>query len=378
MLEEMHDKLNIGWVCTDIFKEQLQALNPETLNRFARIVKLRTSVGKGYIIKKDTMNRNKADVFKNLNMEVKGSNLCTELNLPADEDYTFSCPIINANLSLWRSFPSKLFFLLQVMQDCNVSGYIEQLEAKSGYSKLFLSKILKFTKEFRATGMGTCGFHTLCMQEGIVYGEFESLLLNDEIFSRQRTETYEASVWLAEELGVPEGVARAGVFRRNATTMFAPPTKSSTELARNSPSEGVGLQTSMIKEKETVGGDIFRIEKPFLDLLKSKGLYTKEVVNKVAQARTVRVLDELTEHEKRVFACAFEIDMRSHLAMCSQRQPYFDQQQSINLYFSSSDTEEDIGAIHKEALLDEMINSLYYIYSSRGASYERYECEACQ
>ena len=70
--------------------------------------------------------------------------------------------------------------------------------------------------------------------------------------------------------------------------------------------------------------------------------------------------------------------MYAHLDLCSQRQVYFDQQQSINLYASSSDTEEDIGKWHKYALLDDMTNALYYCYSSRGASYERNECVVCQ
>ena len=131
--------------------------------------------------------------------------------------------------------------------------------------------------------MGTCGFHTLLMQERIVYGSFESMMLNEEIFKRQRKDTYEASVWLADVLGVPDGLKRAGIHRRNATTMFAPPTKGSVELTRNTPSEGIGLQTAMIKVKETVGGDIFRIEKPFLDLLKERGMYTPEEVNRIAQ-----------------------------------------------------------------------------------------------
>ena len=90
------------------------------------------------------------------------------------------------------------------------------------------------------------------------------------------------------------------------------------------------------------------------------------------------VCDWLTDYEKKVFACAFEVSMYAHLDLCAQRQVYFDQQQSINLYFSSSDTEEDIGEIHMYALLNDMINALYYCYSSRGATYERVECLVCQ
>jgi ribonucleotide reductase alpha subunit len=160
--------------------------------------------------------------------------------------------------------------------------------------------------------------------------------------------------------------------------MFAPPTKSSTELARNSPSEGIGLQTAIIKIKETVGGDILRIEKAFLDLMKERGKFTQEEVNKIAQARSIKVCDWLTDHEKDVFSCAFECSMYAHLDLCAQRQVHFDQQQSINLYASSSDTEETIGEWHMYALLNDMINALYYCYSSRGASYERNECAMCQ
>jgi len=378
LLEEMSDKLNIGWIIRDSFINKLLIKDADALKRLARIIKVRVAFGKGYIVKLDTMNRNKADVFKILDMAVKGSNLCSELNLPADDKYTFSCPIINLNLTLWDELPEHIFWLLQIMQDCNVSGYLEQLDAKKGYGRIFLDKIYNFTKDFRATGMGTCGFHSLLMQKRFTLDSTDAMMLNDEIFSRQRKETYEASAWLAEVLGVPEGIARAGIFRRNATTMFAPPTKSSTELARNSPSEGIGLQTAIAKIKETVGGDIFRIEKAFLDLMKERGKYTPEEVNKIAVARTVAVCDWLTAYEKKVFACAFECSMYAHLDLCVARQVHFDQQQSINLYASSSDSEEDIGEWHMHALLNDMTNALYYCYSSRGASYERVECQACQ
>lgn len=379
LLFEMSDKLNIGWVVDDSFIDRLGKKEGEALKRLAKVVYIRCAVGKGYILKRGTMNRNKADVFKVLGLEVYGSNLCTELNLPANDEYTFSCPIINANLSLYREFPKHLFHILQIMQDANVTGYLKQLEAKKGYARLYLNKIYEFTKDFRATGMGTCGFHTLLMQERIVYGSFESMMINEEIFKRQRKDTYEASVWLADVLGVPDGLKKAGIHRRNATTMFAPPTKGSVELTRNTPSEGIGLQTAMIKVKETVGGDIFRIEKPFLDLLKERGMYSQEEVNRIAQNKgSVQDCDYLTEHEKAVFRNAFEISMAGHLTLCSQRQQYFDQQQSINLYVSSSDTEEYIGEIHKQALEDEGINSLYYCYSSRGGQYTRIkECEVC-
>ena len=72
--------------------------------------------------------------------------------------------------------------------------------------------------------------------------------------------------------------------------------------------------------------------------------------------------------------------MEDYLRLCSRRSKYIDQMQSINLYFSGSDTEEYISKVHKQAFDDEEIYSLYYIYSMRGSSelIERAGCENCQ
>ena len=87
----------------------------------------------------------------------------------------------------------------------------------------------------------------------------------------------------------------------------------------------------------------------------------------------------LSEHEKAVFRTAFEIPMEAHLELCSHRQKYIDQAQSINLYFSGNDSEEYIAKIHRMAFEDEDILSLYYIYSMRGGEITRStECESCQ
>ena len=167
---------------------------------------------------------------------------------------------------------------------------------------------------------------------------------------------------------------------RNATTMMMPPTKSSAELSRNSPTESINPETALIKVKESVGGDLLRINTEFLKLMKEKGMYNDGEVERIMSNKgSVQDCDWLTQHEKDVFRIAFEIPMSAHLDLCSQRQRFIDQQQSINLYFSGSDSEEYIAQIHKQALLDDNINGLYYCYSSRNGRYERSdECLVCQ
>ena len=372
--------LNIAWIITAEFIGKLNNGDTETILRWNKILYLRMTTGKGYFTKIDTMNRNKAQVFKNLNLKVHASNLCNEVNLPANDEYSFTCVIINANLTLWDSFPKHLFHVLHIMQDCNVSNYIDILNKKTGINAIFLSKVKKFTEDFRAVGTGVCGWHSLLMQKRLVYGSMESMLLNEQIFSRMQADLNETNVWLAEVLGVPEGNKRAGIMLRNATTMMMPPTKSSAELSRNSPTESINPETALIKVKESVGGDLLRINTEFLKLMKEKGMYNDSEVERIMTNKgSVQDCDWLTQHEKDVFRIAFEIPMSAHLDLCSQRQRFIDQQQSINLYFSGSDSEEYIAQIHKQALLDDNINGLYYCYSSRNGRYERSdECLVCQ
>ena len=371
------DSLNISWLIGDDFIGRLQNGDKEAIRRFGRVVQVRMQTGKGYFTKIDTMNRNKAQVFKDLGLKVHASNLCNEVNLPANDEYSFTCVIINANLALYEEFPEHLYHILHIMQDCNVSGYIEEIEKKTGESRVFLSKVLKFTKDFRAVGTGVCGFHSLLMKKRIVFGSFDSMVLNEEIFKKMRNDLDECNAWLAEVLGEPDKLK--GYGKRNATVMMMPPTKSSAELAKESPTESINPETALVRVKETVGGDIFRINTELLKVMKELGQYTQENINFIAQNKgSVQKCHWMPQHLKDVFRNAFETPMEAHLDLCAQRQPYIDQQQSINLYLSGSDTPEYIGNIHKKALLDDNVNGLYYCYSSRGGNYERFGCEMCE
>lgn len=371
------DSLNISWLIGDDFIGMLQNGDKEAIKRFGRVVQLRMQTGKGYFTKIDTMNRNKAQVFKDLGLRVHASNLCNEVNLPANEEYSFTCVIINANLALYDEFPEHLYHILHIMQDCNVSGYIDEIEKKTGESRVFLSKVLKFTKDFRAVGTGVCGFHSLLMKKRIVFGSFDSLILNEEIFKRMRTDLDDCNTWLASVLGEAEKLK--GYGKRNATVMMMPPTKSSAELAKESPSESINPETALVRVKETVGGDIFRINTELLKVMKELGQYTQENINFIAQNKgSVQKCSWMPQDLKDVFRNAFETPMDAHLDLCAQRQQYIDQQQSINLYLSGSDSAEYIGNIHKKALLDDNVNGLYYCYSSRNGEYQRFGCEVCE
>jgi len=377
-LYESTESNNVGWLIDNEFISLLQNNDPESVKKFAQTLGVKLPRGKGYYSFIDKMNRHLAPAFKRKGLTVKASNLCQETVLPADEEYTFSCVILNYNLELYRDWPAHLIWIGQIMSDCNISEYLASMDEMSELDKTAMKKIYKFTKEFRALGSGVLGFHTLLQKERLVIGSLETMYLNDEIFKRIDNEATLTTQWLAETLGEPEGCRGLGV--RNATKLMMPPTKSTCEIMAGA-SEGIGLDTAMVFTKQSAGGEFFRINKVLLELMKERGIYNDENIKEITNSKgSVQNVNWLNDHEKAVFRTGFEVRMEDFLRLCSQRQKYIDQGQSINLYFTSNDSEEYIADIHRQAFEDEGILSLYYIYSMRGSGeIKRVEtCETCQ
>ena len=374
------DSNNVGWLIDDQFVLGMSQLDKDCHEKFQKIMKVKMERGKGYFTFIDKMNRHLAYPFKRADMKVHASNLCQETCLPSDEDHTFSCVILNYNLELWREWPEHLVFVGQVMSDCNISEYIETIEEMKDHDWKVMQKILRFTKKFRALGSGVLGWHTLMQKERIIIGSIDCFYLDDDIFRGIRKDAERANRWLAEVLGEPEGCVGLGM--RNSTMMMMPPTKSTAEIMAGA-SEGIGLDTAMAFVTQSAGGEFFRVNKILLELMKEKGLDIDAEVAKMVQTKgsvqDVELFPWLTDHERAVFRTAFETSMEAFLKICAERQKYIDQAQSINLYFTSNDSEKYISKIHRIAFEDERILSLYYIYSMRGGDITRFEdCEMCQ
>jgi ribonucleoside-diphosphate reductase alpha chain len=377
-LYERTESNNVGWLIDDEYVDLMNSEDPEALRKFAKMLGVKMPRGKGYFTFIDKMNRKLAKAFKRVGLRARASNLCQETNLPSNHEYTFSCVILNYNLELYRSWPEHLVFVGQVMSDCNISEYLECMDEMTVMDKRAMQKIYKFTKDFRALGSGVLGFHTLLQTEMLSVSSMEAMMLNTKVFRGIFKDATAANSWLAVTLGEPDGCV--GLGQRNATMLMMPPTKSTAELMAGA-SEGVGLDVAMCFTKQSAGGEFFRINKVLLELIKKKGLDFNECVKDMNERKgSVQHVTWLTDEEKAVFRTGFEIPMEDHLRLCSQRQQWIDQGQSINLYFTSNDSPEYIGKIHRIAFNDPNILSLYYIYSMRGAGeITRIEiCETCQ
>lgn len=366
------DALNLGWNISDSFLEKLQNGDAEAVRRYQKCLKAKMITGKGYFWFIDKANRKLPSRYRNKNLTNKASNLCSEILLPADDKYTYSCVLSSLNLIHWDEIKmnagtDKCYIRwATIFLDCVVSEFLEQAKGQPGFEK-----IVRFTEEFRALGLGVCGYHTLLMQKRIPWESLEAIFINQEIFHTIEKYSLEASCDLAYMFD-------SDCVPRNTSRIAIAPTKS-TALLMGGVSEGINPVPGFTYTQTTAAGSVDRIDPVLLSLMKERGVDIEEAIKQVAKDfGSVQDVDWLTEDEKKVFKTAFELDQHWVVRHASIRAPYVDQWQSVNLFFSSEAPEEYISSVHKQAFLDPAMIGLYYVYSMAGVKAASGECEVCQ
>lgn len=371
-LEEQPDGLNLGWIITDKFVSKLQKGNKEATKRYQRALKAKMIFGKGYFFFVDKVNRHRPQMYKDLGLMVKASQLCTEIFLHSDLEHTYTCVLAWMNLAKadeWKNTDAA--FVATVFLDCVVSEFIEQASKINGMEKAVAS-----TVKGRAIGLGAGGFHTYLQEHGMEFGGIDAHMFNASIFKHIDEQSLKASQWLAKELGEPEWCKGYGL--RFTHRMAVAPTKS-TALIYGGISEGINPDVAMSFTQLTAAGEVDRVNPTLLKVIKAKGLDVEKCIRDTVQSQgSVQHVDWLTDEEKRVFKTAFEINQRDILRLAAARQKYIDQGVSLNLFFAGNADEKLISEIHQEAFLNEEILSLYYVYSSRGVVSSSSECISCQ
>lgn len=371
-LSHLPDGLNIGWNWYDSDTAAANAGCPEIDLRFQKINKGKMITGKGYMFYPDKVNRRRPQMYIDLNLRVLAAQLCNEITLHSSKDYTYTCVLASMNMAMYRQWAgTDAVFIATVFLDCVAQEFIERAKNISG-----LEKAVAFTKKGRALGLGACGLHTLYMQEFIEFESLTAQFLNSEIFTFMNKESLKASQWIASVYGEPEWCKGYGVA--NTHRLAIAPTKS-TALIMGGVTEGINPEDGMVKTQRTAAGEIDRVNPTFLEYLKANGLYTKERIKEVREAMgSVQGVAWLSDEAKRVFKTAFEIDQYAILRHAGQRGRQLCQWQSLNLYLSSDETEENVAALHQTATEDENILGLYYVYGQAGVQGSNGECVACQ
>lgn len=366
------DGLNIGWTVHDKFIIKLTQNDPEAQRRLQRAMYIKLLLGKGYFFFVDKANRHRPRMYKDLGLDVKASNLCTEIMLHSSEEYSFSCILASMNMykyDEWRNTDS--IFIATVMLDCLASEFIDQSAGIPG-----LEKVREFTIKGRALGLGVLGFSSYLQKKRIPFEALQAQFLNTEVFKKLRDESLEASQWLAGTLGEPEWCRGYGV--RNTHRTAVAPTKS-TSILMGGVSESVFPDPGMVFDAGSSVGELRRIVPEFYELMKERGHYNQETLDSIIKnIGSVQHLDWLTNEEKQVFKTAFEIDQRVLLRYASQRQQYLCQGQSLNFYIPEDHSEEYFSELMTMVIVDPNILSQYYVYSRSGVTIAADQCTVCE
>lgn len=317
--------MSIGVTISDEWMESLVNGDKDKRKIWAKIIQKRYESGYPYIMFSGNTNKNKPDVYIDKNIEIKASNLCSEIQLQSDNDNSFVCVLSSINLAKWDEIEKTdaVETLIYFLDAVNEEFVVKSSEVK------YLETAHNFAKSQRALGLGVLGWHSLLQSKMIPMESMEAKFLNSRIFSTLKSRCDQASKDLAKIFGEPSLLK--GYGRRNVTTIAIAPTTSSAFILGQVSQSIEAYHANYFTHSLAKGK--FTFKNPYLlSLLKEKGKNTDAVWKDIlGHGGSVQHLDFLNEHEKNVFKTFGEISQMEIIIQAAQRQKFVDQSQSLNI-----------------------------------------------
>lgn len=209
-----------------------------------------------------------------------------------------------------------------------------------------IPEIEKMTKANRKIGLGVMGWADALFMLNIPYDSEEALAMAEKVMKFIQNESHKTSQALAEERGVfPNWKGsvweRKGIKMRNATTTTIAPTGTISIIANCS--SGIEPIFAIAYKRMNVldGAEFFEVNPVFEKVLREKGLYSDELIAKIAETGSIQNLD-LPMEMKRVFKTALEIAPEWHVRMQAAFQKYTDNAVSKTINLPNSATRADV------------------------------------
>jgi ribonucleoside-diphosphate reductase alpha chain len=378
-------ELTHGVTVGDQWMQEMIDGDVEKRSIWAKILQRRGEIGYPYILFRDNANNGTVDVYKDKNHEIYASNLCTEIMLPSNEDWSFVCCLSSINLMHYDSWKDTdavetlAYFLDAVMQEfiTKLEVFKESPDRDDQFTFRFMEKAYNFAKDNRALGLGALGWHSLLQSKMLAFDSQEAYSLNTEIFKLIKEKSYKASEEMAVKYGEP--AVLKGYGRRNTTLNAVAPTTSSAFIL-GQVSQGIEPIWSNIYVKD-IAKIKTTIKNPILEqLLKDKGENTSDVWKSIRDNDgSVQHLSILSEEEKDVFKTYSEIDQNVIVYQAANRQNHIDQGQSINIMVHPDMPIKEVNAVYINAW-KLGVKSMYYQHSMNAAQKfkQKKDCASCE
>ncbi len=357
-----HIDSNVAVTISDEWMESMLEGDEEKFNLFTRVLETRLKTGSPYLLFTDNINNQSPECYKERNLQVVSSNICTEITLYTDEDHSFVCVLMSANLAKWdewKDWVSPSGFTVPQLAVFALEAVTEEFIQK-GEREVGLGRSVRFAKKGRPIGIGTMGLHLLYQKKGFPFASSEARALNTEVHKFIHEEARKASARLAKDLGEPEWCEGHGMRHTHLTAIA--PTKTNAVIS-GAFSEGIAPITANIYGAVQAKGSYLRKNPELERVLEEKGKNTPEVWSSITgQNGSVQHLNFLSPSEKEVFKTAREINQLELVHQAIDRQKYVDQAQSLNLFVNGDISALELLRLHVTAW-EGGLKSLYYLKS---------------
>ncbi len=327
-----------------------------------KILTTRVETGEPYLIFSDNVQKERPEIYKRHDLNVKMSNLCSEITLATGQDHlgenrTAVCCLSSLNAENYEEWKDDEYFIEDVMKllDNVLSDFIEkapQEMKRAAYSA---------TRE-RSVGMGIMGFHSFLQKKRVPIESVIAKSWNKKIFSHIKAQADLASQKLANEKGPCLDAKELGINERFTHKIAIAPTASISIICGNT-SPGIEPYAANSFKQNTLTGS-FSVKNKFLkEVLTHYGMDTQSVWSSITiNDGSVQHLDFLSDHEKMVFKTSHEINQLWLIEHAADRSDCICQAQSLNVFLSGNVHKQYLHKVHYLAW-KRGVKSMYYLRS---------------
>ena len=370
-------------VIDDKFMNRVENRDPKALRLWGEILKSRLETGEPYIMFDDNINNANPEAYKNNNLKVEFTNICSEIALFSDELHSLICCLSSLNLARWDEWKDYKFengMTLPELTCWFLEGVLQEFIDR-GKNMRFMENTIRSATKGRAIGIGVLGWHTLLQSKELPFVGIQASSLTRIISKFIQDGALKASRDQAKAYGEPEWCKGTGL--RHTHHLAIAPTISNAHIS-GGVSPSIEPIPANVYNLKTAKGVFIKRNKILENLLERKGYNIDSVWDQILkdQGSILGLPDYiLSPEEKEIFLTFKEINQLEIVKQNAIRQEYVDQAISLNLCFDPNDSPKDISMVHKEAW-KLGIKTLYYLRTEsvlRGDNLQRFsDCVSCE
>ncbi len=212
-------------------------------------------------------------------------------------------------------------------------------------NKYPLKMIEQMTKANRKIGLGIMGWADMIIQLGIPYNSPDAIQLAEDVMQFVQNEGRKASCALAEERGTfpnyEKSIYRGKTPLRNATVTTIAPTGTLSIIAGCSSGIEPLFALSFVRTVME-GTKLIEVNPHFEREAKRRELWSRELMERVAETGSIAGFEEFPEDMKAVFVTAHDITPVDHIRMQGAFQKYTDNAVSKTVNFPHTAETKDV------------------------------------